>query len=136
MDAQGHATDDPNALFTDPPGTLQPTGGRDHGHKGYGLALTVEALTQALPGFGRASKPSGWGAGVFIQVFDPQAFGGAQPFAREMDWLAEACRNNPPRPIRRRTTAGPAGDGAEGEALANGVRSIPASAALQPWAGS
>src|SRR5262249_19634540 len=37
LDASGRPTDDPGALFTDPPGTILPTGGSDHGHKGYGL---------------------------------------------------------------------------------------------------
>ena len=32
--AAGAPTDDPGVLFGDPPGTLLPTGGRDHGHKG------------------------------------------------------------------------------------------------------
>lgn len=136
MDAQGHATDDPNALFTDPPGTLQPTGGRDHGHKGYGLALTVEALTQALPGFGRSGKPSGWGAGVFIQVFDPRAFGGAAPFAQEMDWIAEACRSNPPAPgFDAVRLPGQRAMALKREALANGVPLYPGiMPALRPWA--
>lgn len=98
MTSTGEPTDDPNTLFTDPPGTLLPSGGKDHGHKGYGLALTVEALTQALPGHGRSDKPTGWGAGVFVQVFDPAAFGGSDAFTRETGWIAAACRNNPPAP--------------------------------------
>jgi LDH2 family malate/lactate/ureidoglycolate dehydrogenase len=98
MTGAGEPTDDPNALFTDPPGTLLPSGGKDHGHKGYGLALTIEALTQALPGYGRSAKPTGWGAGVFVQVFDPAAFGGTDAFRRETGWIAAACRDNPPAP--------------------------------------
>ncbi len=98
MDAAGRATDSPEALFTDPPGTLLPTGGLDHGHKGYGLALTVEALTQGLAGYGRADKPAGWGAGTFVQLFDPAAFGGAAAFALQTGWIAAACRDNPPAP--------------------------------------
>ena len=47
LDAAGVPTDDPAALFTEPPGTLLPTGGVDHGHKGFALALLVEALTSA-----------------------------------------------------------------------------------------
>ena len=59
LDAAGTPTDDPAAFLADPPGTLLPTGGTDHGHKGYGLALMVEALTQGLGGFGRADGPTG-----------------------------------------------------------------------------
>ena len=92
QDADGNATDDPNALFTAPPGTLLPTGGRDHGHKGYALALTVEALTQGLSGFGRVKPPKNWSAGVFVQVWDPEAFAGLPHFQGEMQWIAEACR--------------------------------------------
>jgi LDH2 family malate/lactate/ureidoglycolate dehydrogenase len=98
LDATGQPTDDPSALFTDPPGTLLPLGGTDHGHKGYGLALMVEALTQGLGGFGRAESPASWGASVFVQVFDPEAFGGAASFRHETTWLASACRSAPPVP--------------------------------------
>ena len=97
LDAAGRPTDDPAALFADPPGTLLPVGGTDHGHKGYGLALMVEALTQGLGGFGRAEAPTRWGASVFVQVIDPAAFGGADAF-RRADGLA---RGRVPRHARR-----------------------------------
>ena len=96
--ADGNPSTDPAVLFTDPPGTILPVGGLDHGHKGYGLALMVESLTQALAGHGRADPAEGWGAGVYVQVYDPTAFAGADAFTRQTDWLAEACRGNPPRP--------------------------------------
>jgi len=98
LDAAGVATDNPGVLFEDPPGTLLPTGGVDHGHKGYGLALMVEALTQGLGGFGRSMAPSGWGASVFVQVTDPAAFGGSEAFCRETGWLAKTCRETPAIP--------------------------------------
>ncbi len=98
IDADGNPSTDPAVLFTDPPGTILPVGGLDHGHKGYGLALMVESLTQALAGHGRADPAEGWGAGVYVQVYDPTAFAGADAFTRQTDWLAEACRGNPPRP--------------------------------------
>ena len=98
LDASGTPTDDPEQLYTDPPGTLLPLGGTDHGHKGYGLALMVEALTQGLGGFGRADKPTGWGASVFVQVTDPAAFGGAEEFRRQTGWLADTCRKVSPVP--------------------------------------
>ena len=98
LDAAGRPTDDPEALFTDPPGTLLPIGGAEYGHKGFGLALMVEALTQGLGGFGRAEKPGRWGASVFVQVIDPSAFGGQDAFRRETGWLAAACRASPPVP--------------------------------------
>jgi LDH2 family malate/lactate/ureidoglycolate dehydrogenase len=98
LDSSGVPTDEPAALFADPPGTLLPVGGTDHGHKGYGLALMVEALTQGLGGFGRAESPTRWGASVFIQVIDPSAFVSADAFRHETTWLANACRAASPVP--------------------------------------
>ena len=98
LDASGNATDDPGVLFSDPPGTILPLGGLGAGHKGFGLALLIEALTGGLAGFGRADPPEGWGATVFVTLYEPDAFSGMAAFERQMDWLAHACRNNPPRP--------------------------------------
>jgi L-lactate dehydrogenase len=98
LDADGNPTDDPTALFTEPPGTILPLGGLDAGHKGYGLALLVEALTGGLAGFGRADPKQGWGATVFVQAFDPDAFGGRDAFVRQAEFIAQQCRDNPPRP--------------------------------------
>ncbi len=98
LDADGNPSDDPAVVLADPPGTILPIGGLDHGHKGYGLALMIEALTQGLGGYGRADGETGWGASVFIQVFDPDAFGGREAFARQTGWIAEACRDIEPRP--------------------------------------
>ena len=98
LDAEGRPSDDPAVLAAKPPGTLLPIGGVDHGHKGYGLALAVEALTQGLSGHGRAEKPTVWGASVYIQVIDPTAFGGIESYLRETSWLARLCREAPPVP--------------------------------------
>jgi len=98
LDATGRATDDPAVLFTEPKGTILPTGGLDAGHKGYALALIVEMLTGGLAGFGRADPKEGWGATVLVQAYDPAAFGGTAAFLRQADCLVAACRANPPRP--------------------------------------
>jgi L-lactate dehydrogenase len=98
LDAAGRATDDPAVLFTEPKGTILPTGGVDAGHKGYALALVVEMLTGALAGFGRADPKEGWGATVLVQAYDPAAFGGTDAFLRQADWLVAACRASAPRP--------------------------------------
>ena len=117
LDAAGNPTDDPT-------GTLLPTGGADHGHKGYGLALMVEALTQGLGGFGRADAPTGWGAAVFVQVLDPTAFGGG--FARQTTWLAGACRACPPVPgVDAVRLPGQRGLALKRRALADGVPLYP-----------
>ena len=98
LDAQGNPSDDPAVLTDNPPGTILPLGGMDAGHKGFGLALAVEALTGGLAGHGRADPPDGWGATVFMTLYDPSAFGGSADFLRQMDWIGDACRTNPPRP--------------------------------------
>jgi hydroxycarboxylate dehydrogenase B len=50
QDAEGRATDDPGILYREPPGTIRPLGGEVFGHKGYALALLVEAMTTVLSG--------------------------------------------------------------------------------------
>ncbi len=98
LDSDGNASRDPGVLFTNPSGTILPLGGLSSGHKGFGLGLVVEALTGGLAGHGRADPAEGWGATVFLSLYDPAAFGGAQDFMRQTDWLGAACRSNPPRP--------------------------------------
>jgi len=104
LDADGRPTDDPGVLEADPPGTIQLLGGTAVGHKGYGLSLFVEAMTGGLAGYGRAEGPTDWGATFMVRVSDPAAFGGLDGFHRELDWIVEACRTNPPanadRPVR------------------------------------
>ncbi len=97
QDAHGNATNDPAVLFDEPKGTLLPLGGLEAGHKGFGLALLIEALTAGLTGFGRADPNEGWGATVFVQILDPNAFGGRDAFVRQTQWLADACHAAMPR---------------------------------------
>ena len=124
MDADGKPTSDPTALSKG--GSLLPTGGLDHGQKGYGMALSVEALTQGLAGYGRADAPAGTNAAVTISVYDPQAFGGMDAFLRQTGWLADACRasrpRNPAQPVR---LPGQAALARKAEALSSGVRFHP-----------
>jgi L-lactate dehydrogenase len=105
LDAQGVPTCDPAVLeHTEPRGSLQLLGGQAYGHKGFGLALMIEALSQGLSGHGRKDAPRQWGGNVFLQVIDPDAFAGRDAFARQMDHLADRCRDNrpvdPARPVR------------------------------------
>lgn len=100
IDAQGNPTGDPDEVMSRG-GSLLPVGGLDHGHKGYAFSLLTEALTQGLSGFGRIRPPGGAAdrqvSNIYLQVIDPDAFGGGEAFRREMSWVAEACRNNKPR---------------------------------------
>ena len=98
QDADGNPTRDPAVLFNEPKGTLLPLGGLEAGHKGFALALLIEALTGGLTGHGRADPSEGWGATVFVQVLDPALFGGADALRRQTDWLVDACHAATPRP--------------------------------------
>jgi L-lactate dehydrogenase len=71
-------------------------GGLEYGHKGFGLALMVEALTQGLSGFGRKDTEKRWGGNVFLQVLDPEAFAGREAFLGQMDALTERCQASAP----------------------------------------
>jgi L-lactate dehydrogenase len=135
LTAEGDPTDDPSALYTTPPGTLLPTGGIDHGHKGYALALLVEALTGGLAGHGRADPKEGWGATVFVQVMNPACFGGTKAFRRETGHVAAMCRATPPRSgVERVRLPGESGLRRRADQLANGVELHPTILpALEPW---
>jgi L-lactate dehydrogenase len=99
LDADGKPTCDPAVLESrEPRGSLQLIGGQEYGHKGFGLALMIEALSQGLSGHGRRDEPTQWGGNVFLQILDPDFFAGRDAFARQMDYLSDRCREN--RPIR------------------------------------
>lgn len=95
VDADGRATDDPRVLSGDRPGAMLPLGGVELGHKGFSLALIVEALTSGLAGRGRSERPPAWTASIFLQLIDPDAFGGRDAFAREMQCLVDLCHETP-----------------------------------------
>ena len=98
QDADGNLTDDPHSIVAERKGTLLSTGGHDHGHKGYGLALLVELLSQGLSGHGRSAKPILWGASIFVQVYEPEAFSGLVAFSRETSTLVDLARASRPAP--------------------------------------
>lgn len=105
LDAQGRPTRDPRVLeHAEPRGSLQLVGGTDHGHKGFGLALMVEALSQGLAGHGRKDAPTRWGGNVYLQLIDPRLFAGARAFDDQVTHFNDACRANrpadPARPVR------------------------------------
>jgi L-lactate dehydrogenase len=100
VDADGRPSDDPAVLFGARPGAILPLGGEQLGHKGFALALIVEALTSGLAGHGRADEEKRWGASVFVMLIDPERFAGRAAFEREMVRLAELCRTTPVPPGR------------------------------------
>ena len=98
LDAEGQATSDPTPFFQEPQATILPLGGLDTGYKGFALGLLVDALTGALGGYGRADQPNTWMSGVFLQLIDPEAFGGLEAFTREMQFVADRSRESAVRP--------------------------------------
>ena len=122
LDAQGRPSRDPAVLEAKPRGTILPLGGLETGHKGYGLALQVEALTAGLGGHGRADPSEGLGATVFLQVTDPAAFAGLDAFEAQMGHLVDVCHQSKPvdpaRPVR---LPGERGLARKREQLADGV---------------
>lgn len=105
IDHEGKPTCDPAVLeHANPRGSLLPIGGLDHGHKGFGLGLMIETLSQGFSGHGRAAGPKRWGGNTFLQVFDPAMFAGRATFLEEADHLAGKVRANrpidPQRPVR------------------------------------
>lgn len=105
LDGDGKPTTDPAVLeHAEPRGSIQLVGGLEYGHKGFGLVLMNEALSQGLSGHGRKDNVTRWGGNVFLQVIDPEWFSGLDEFVANTDFLAEQCRKNrpadPARPVR------------------------------------
>ena len=136
MDGHGHSSRDPAVLFQKPAGTILPLGGMDSGHKGYGLSLVVEALTGGLAGHGRADPPEGWGATVFLQMLDPQAFCGLGAFKRQMDHVNSQCHaSRPGKSGQAVRLPGERGLGHKALSATQGLRLHPSiMPLLQPWA--
>lgn len=96
QDHDGHATNDPAVLWANPKGGLLPLGGDTYGHKGFALAIMVEALSQGLTGYGRADLPTGSQTNAYIQITDPDAFAGLEAFKRQTSYLVSACLASEP----------------------------------------
>ncbi len=74
VDAAGQPSTDPEAFYGTPQGSILPLGG-ESAHKGFGLALVVEALAGALSpaGTSRPGAPS-VGNGLFCMAIDVSRF--------------------------------------------------------------
>jgi L-lactate dehydrogenase len=135
IDAEGNPSDDPAVMSAHPKGALLPLGGVEAGHKGFSLALLVEMLTGGLAGHGRADPQVGWSANVFLEVFDPAAFGGYHDFLRQTAWLAAKVRATPPRPgVDRVRMPGERALQRRTEQLERGIALYPGVMdAIRPW---
>jgi L-lactate dehydrogenase len=138
LDRAGQPTDDPQVLFNNRGGAILPLGGMDLGYKGFALGLFVEALTNALGGHGRADGETRWGASVFLQLINPEQFGGREAFLRETSFFAQFCAETPVLPGKPPVRLpGHAALARRADQLAHGVQLHPTILpALIPWAES
>ena len=101
LDAEGNPSNDPNVLVGGGGGSIRPFGGEANEHKGYAIALMIEALSACLSGGGRAMmKETGQiaGSSAFIQIINPEFFAGRTAFLDEMQALTTWLHETPPRP--------------------------------------
>lgn len=93
IDREGAPSEDPQALFAG--GALLTA----QGHKGYGLAVAIEALGGAMSGMGPAMIPDfGHGNGAFMLALEIEAFAGVARFARQIEEMAESLKSSAPMP--------------------------------------
>jgi LDH2 family malate/lactate/ureidoglycolate dehydrogenase len=83
LDRDGRPTTDPAELFEG--GSLAPLGSPLAAHKGFGLALLVDALAGVLSGAGFAQGVGAGGAGSFLWALDVEAFMPRREFLERMD---------------------------------------------------
>lgn len=98
IDGEGFPSSDPAVLTASPPGAILPLGGTSNGHKGFALALIIEALSNALAGAGRLARSDRnepMGSSSFILLIDPAAFAG-DGYTAEMETLASWLKATPP----------------------------------------
>ncbi len=95
LDRAGEPSDDPSVL--DRGGSMMFMGGDEEGHKGYALALFNEALT-VLAG-GSANNPdTDLYQSFSLMVLDPEAFAGADYYAKEMRRFLAHVKSSRARP--------------------------------------
>jgi uncharacterized oxidoreductase len=100
LDAAGRPTTDPNALYTDPPGTLLPFGGATAGHKGGALWLLVDLLAGGLTGGGCSRPPEGaarFSSSMLSIVIAPEAYADAGAIGAEIHRHLEFVKSARPR---------------------------------------
>lgn len=95
MDKHGTPTTDPAVMHDG--GSMMFTGGERYGYRGYAFALWAEALA-AMAG-GRANHPDlPYRQHFGLVVIDPDAFGGHEPYYREMARFLDHLRSSRLRP--------------------------------------
>jgi uncharacterized oxidoreductase len=96
LDCEGRPTTDPGSLYCDPPGSILPMGGAQ-AYKGFGLGMMIDIFSGALSGglVSREKAITPKGNCVFMMTVDPDRFGGAEHFHREVAGLCEFVRGCP-----------------------------------------
>ena len=120
LTSEGMPTNDPLEV-RDKSGTVLPVGGMEYGHKGYGLALGIEALSQGLSGFGRVDNPKCMNLSTFIQIIDPEFFSGLDEFKKQMSHTVYKAKTNKPIPGKTIYIPGERALMKRKEALKNGI---------------
>ncbi|MBH79510.1 MAG: malate/lactate/ureidoglycolate dehydrogenase [Gammaproteobacteria bacterium] len=98
IDHEGAPTTDPAVMFEEPKGALGPFGK----HKGYGLGLMCELLGGGLAGEWTAAQASHEEQGfsiinhMLMLVLDPDLFGGADGFRREVADMVDYLQSTNP----------------------------------------
>jgi LDH2 family malate/lactate/ureidoglycolate dehydrogenase len=112
LDRHGRPATDPAALFEG--GSLAPLGSPHAPHKGFGLALFIEALSGVLSGAGDA-------AGSFLWALDPEAFAPREELMARMDALIDRVKESEPADgVDEVLVPGERGDRRQGELTARG----------------
>lgn len=94
LDAEGHPTNDPSVMWTEPLGALLPFGD----HKGFGLGMLCELLAGGLSGAGTIPGRTDWGVidnNMLTILIDPAKLGGAGTYAAETERLIEWVYSTP-----------------------------------------
>jgi LDH2 family malate/lactate/ureidoglycolate dehydrogenase len=94
LDADGAPATDPKAYLDG--GLILPVGGEHAAHKGYGLAMAVDALAGVLTGagFARGGGVTHGKEGQFLMAFDPEMFQPREEFLARMDAQIEQIKTS------------------------------------------
>ncbi|HZP79068.1 MAG TPA: Ldh family oxidoreductase [Pseudolabrys sp.] len=97
QDAEGHPTVDPNALFTDPKGSILPMGGAQ-GYKGFALSMFVDLLVAGLSG-GQAPPAEAGTTGencLVMVAWNPKFYAGFAHIAEQARKYIAFVKASPP----------------------------------------
>ena len=131
IDQQGNYVTD-GSRYRDAAETgVPPLGGRQFGHKGYGLAMMVEMLVGPLSHAGCTKGDKGGGGGTMILAIDIEAFTELDTYKQEVEELAEwVCSARPLPDVERIYAPGEIEEETRQRRLQEGIE-IPA----PTWAG-